>query len=157
MCDLQRILGKIRSFHLFKQMSKKPPNKQKTPQTPKLCSLGRLKIINVLCCHFKIHCLPLHLLFPFSTLRRLVLQKVGFENWECLLRKIGYGRTLHSCVRVRLQNSNFISETLPQLAFTNEAPCHFKTILLLCFYKEEADLILKVTSLRKIVPNKLQC
>lgn len=102
-----------------------------------------------------------HSIFSFLfllSLKRLVLQKVGFEIWEYLLRKMGYGRTLHNCARVRPQNNIFISETLPQLTFTDEAckaSVPFQDNLTLVLLQGRSRFILKVTSLQNIVPNKL--
>lgn len=97
--------------------------------------------------------------FPFLlSLRRLVLQKVGFEIWEYLLRKMGYGRILHSCVRVRPQNTIFIPETLLQLTFTkeaSEASMPFQDNLTRVLLQGRCRSILKITSLQNIVPNKL--
>lgn len=88
--------------------------------------------------------------FPFLlSLKRLVLQKVGFEIWEHLLRKMGYGRALHNWVRVTPQNNIFIYET-----FTNEA-CEasmpFQDNLTLVLLQGSSRSVLKVTSLQNIV------
>lgn len=54
--------------------------------------------------------------FPFlMSLGRPVFLKVGFQVWESLLRKMGYGRTPRNCIRVSPQNNNYTSEHLPQL------------------------------------------
>lgn len=68
---------------------------------------------------------------------------------------MGYGRTLHNCVRVRPQNNIFISETLPQLTFINEAseaPKPFQDNLTLVLLQGRSRSVLKVTSLQNIVP-----
>lgn len=97
-------VGKIGSF-----------NFSKTPETLQPPKAER-NSVNVLCCHLKMFCMPLHLLIPFSAVTQETrLPKVGFEIWEYLLRKTGYGRTPHSGVRIRAQDKKFISENLPQL------------------------------------------
>jgi len=72
---------------------------------------------------------------------------------------MGYGRTLHNCVRIRPQNNGFVAETLPQLTFTNvacEASMPFQDSLTHVLLQGRSRSILKITSLQNIAPNKLQ-
>lgn len=107
-------------------------------------------------CHYILSC-------PFLlSLKRLVLQKVGFEIWEYLLRKMGYGRAHHNCVRVTPQNNISIYETFMNEA--REASMPFQDNLTLVLLQGSSKSVLKVTGLQNIVqvilgiiPDNLAC